>query len=306
MVEARRDRLDMAAATVLYRPDPAVLDALLAPLVETGLRIFIFSNGGLNEDIAERLARLPDLHLIRSPENIGLGAGLNAVVEAAEAEGFGHIVLFDQDSTPDADLLPKLLGRFQAIERQSAIPPAVLGPLLVAPENEAFLPPWYSRRPEALAADVAAVDFLPTSGSLVSIAAWRTIGPFRADYFIDGIDVEWCFRAWARGYSCGLAEELRMVHRWGYVEEAGRRRPQILRQSDLRTYYYLRNAVSGLRLAHLPLRWKARVGLRLAVQTGLLLVDRRFGRATRRLVARAITDGWSGHLGPAPAKIAAI
>ena len=89
------------------------------------------------------------------------------------------------------------------------------------------------------------------------------------------------------------------------LDEAGKRRPQILRQSDLRPYYYLRNAVSGLRLAHLPLRWKARVGLRRAVQAGLLLVDRRFGRATQRLITRAIGDGWSGHLGPAPAAIGA-
>jgi len=293
----------MAAATVLYRPDPAVLDALLAPLAAAGLRLFIFVNGAVSEAIELRLARLADAHLIRSPDNLGLGAGLNAVVGAAQNEGFGHIVLFDQDSTPDAGLLPKLLDAFQALRAPGAVPtavaPAVLGPLLVAPENEAFLPPWYSRRPETLAAPGIAVDFLPTSGSLLSIAAWRAIGPFRADYFIDGIDVEWCFRAWAKGFSCVLAEELRMVHRWGHVEEAGKRRPQILRQSDLRTYYYLRNAVNGLRLPHLPLRWKARVGFRLAAQSGLLLRDRRFGRATWQLLAKAIGDGWSGRLGPA-------
>lgn len=299
------NRLDLAAATVLYRPDAEVLDALLAPLVEAQLRIIIFINGPVSEAIEQRLAGRLNLRLIRSNENIGLGAGLNAVVAAAEGEGFGHIALFDQDSTPDAALLPRLLAAFDAVAKQSSIPPAVLGPVLVAPENEAFLPPWYSRRPTALATGVTAVDFLPTSGTLVSIAAWRAIGPFRADYFIDGIDVEWCFRAWAKGFSCGLAEELRMVHRWGYVAEAGKRRPQILRQSDLRTYFYLRNAVEGLRLPHLPLRWRGRVALRLALQAGLLLVDRRFGRSTRRLVSRAICDGWAGRLGPAPAAITA-
>lgn len=73
---------------------------------------------------------------------------------------------------------------------------------------------------------------------------------------------------------------------------------------DLRTYYYLRNAVSGLRLPHLPLRWKARTGLRLALQAGLLLTDRRFAAPTRRLLAKAFGDGWSGRLGPAPDSIA--
>lgn len=303
MATPRPDPLDMAAATVLYRPDPVVLDGLLAPLVAAGLRIIIFVNGSVGDDIEERLKPLPDARLIRSAANIGLGAGLNAVVEAAQAEGFGHIVLFDQDSSPDIALLPKLLERFKTLAGQP-VSPAVIGPLLVAPENEAFLPPWYSRRArDGADARAAAVDFLPTSGSLVSIAAWAEIGPFRADYFVDGIDVEWCFRAWSQGYSCILAEDLRMVHRWGHAEEPGVRRPQILRQSDLRIYFYLRNATHGLRLAHLPWRWRARVGLRLAAQAGVLLWSRRFAAATRALVWRALCDGWVGRLGPAPADL---
>lgn len=297
---AAQRRLDLAAATVLYRPDPAVLDALLAPLVEAGLRIVIFANGPLDDAIEARLARLPNLHLTRSPSNVGLGVGLNAVVEAAQSEGFGHVVLFDQDSTPDAALLPRLLDAFLATQAQPGLRPAAIAPLLVAPENEAFLPPWYSRRPKPPAEGVSAVDFLPTSGTLVSIPAWREVGPFRADYFIDGIDVEWCFRAWAKGFSCLLAENLHMVHRWGYVAEEGKRQPQILRQSDLRTFYYLRNAVEGLRLPHIPARWKLRVASRLALQCGLLLLHRKFGAPTRRLLARAVSDGWTGRLGPAP------
>lgn len=296
----------MAVATVLYRPDLQVLDALLAPLEAAGLRIFIFVNGGVTDDVDQRLQGLLNAALIRSPANIGLGAGLNAVVEAARAEHYDHIVLFDQDSTPDADLMPKLLAAFHDIATQSPVPPAVIGPLLVAPENEAFLPPWYSRRPAKLAAAGSAVDFLPTSGSLLSIPAWSAIGPFRADYFIDGIDVEWCFRAWAKGFSCMLVDDLSMVHRWGYVEDSGKKRPQILRQSDLRTYYYLRNAVNGLRLPHIPLRWKSRVAVRLVLQSALLLADRRFGRFTRRLVRGAIGDGWTGRLGPAPAAIGSV
>lgn len=303
MATPQPDAFDMAAATVLYRPDPVVLDGLLAPLVAAGLRILIFVNGGVSDDIEDRLKQLPDARLIRSPGNIGLGAGLNAVVEAARAEGYGHIALFDQDSSPDIALLPRLLERFKTLAGHP-IPPAVIGPLLVAPENEAFLPPWYSRRPmDGAGALATAVDFLPTSGSLVSIAAWTEIGPFRADYFVDGIDVEWCFRAWSRGYSCILAEDLHMVHRWGHAEEPGVRRPQILRQSDLRIYFYLRNAAHGLRLPHLPRRWRARVALRLAAQAGVLLSARRFARPTRALVWRALRDGWAGRLGPAPADV---
>lgn len=294
----------MAAATVLYRPDIAILDGLLAPLEAAGLRIFIFANGPLAAAVEERLARVPDLALIRSPENVGLGAGLNEMVAAAQAENFRYVLLFDQDSAPSPDLPAKLLERFELLLQTSPTPPAALGPSLTAPEAENFLPPWYSYRPITLGPEVTAVDFLPTSGTLLSIPAFAAIGPFRADYFIDGIDVEWCFRAWANGHACARANELVMAHRWGHAADDHSRRPQILRQPDLRSFYYLRNAIYGLRLPHLPWRWKLRTGLRLAVQSSLLLADRHFTSRARRLVRQALTDGWLGRLGPAPPRIA--
>jgi rhamnosyltransferase len=38
-----------------------------------------------------------------------------------------------------------------------------------------------------------------TSGSLILLAAHATIGPFREELFIDAVDVDWCFRARAKG-----------------------------------------------------------------------------------------------------------
>ena len=291
-------RRRLAAATVLYRPDAQVLDALLSPLEAAGVSVFVFVNGPVDAGIEQRLAR-DGIVTLRAAENIGLGAALNAVTEAAAAAGFSQILLFDQDSTPERELPEQLLAAFDRAKGTLPQPVAAIGPRLVAPPGEAYLAPWYWQRSGG-AERLIAVDFLPTSGTLVDLAAFRAIGPFRAGYFIDGIDVEWCFRAWAKGYACLLAEDVAMVHRWGHEAEEGRRVPQILRQSDLRTYYYIRNTVAGFRLRHMPMRWKAKLAPRLAAQIGLLLKARRFDRAALRLVRRAISDGWRGQLGPAP------
>lgn len=288
----------LAAATVLYRPDVRVLDALLSPLEAAGVRVFVFVNGPVDAIIEQRLGR-DGIVILRSLENIGLGAALDAVTEAAADAGFAQILLFDQDSTPERALPEQLLAAFDRAQQALPQPVAAIGPRLVAPPGEAYLAPWYWERPGGTDR-LTAVDFLPTSGTLVDLVAFRAIGPFRADYFIDGIDVEWCFRAWAKGHACLLADDVAMVHRWGHVAEEGRRVPQILRQSDLRTYYYIRNTVSGFRLTHMPMRWKAKLAPRLAAQIGLLLKARRFGNAARRLVGRAVSDGWRGRLGPAP------
>ena len=289
----------IAAATVLYRPEPGLLDALLSALEADALPILIFMNGPVGAEAEARLARLEQTTLLRSPVNIGLGAGLNAVCEAAEAQGLSHILLFDQDSTPGPGLAAALLGAWRGSEARHG-PVAAIGPLLTPPPGESFLPIRYDRRPGGDDPALTAVEFLPTSGTLVSLAAWRIVGPFRADYFVDGIDVEWCYRAWSRGQACVLAETVAMSHRWGHAETEEGRLPQILRQSPLRSYYYLRNASHNLRLRHFPAGWKARTGFRLLAQAGLLVLRGGAPLKRLRLVARAFRDGLSGRLGAAP------
>ena len=76
--------------------------------------------------------------------------------------------------------------------------------------------------------------------------------------FIGGIDVEWCYRAWAKGWACAVADDITMEHRWGEDDRGDKVGSQFLRQSPDRLYYYLRNAADGLRLSHMPVRWKRR------------------------------------------------
>lgn len=285
----------LAAGTVLYRPDAAVLDGLLRPLESDGLALFVFVNGPIDAACDARLARA-GATVLRAPSNFGLGHGLNAVVMAAAEAGFSFILLFDQDSAPPPGLAGGLLAQFARLPAGAA----ALGPRLAAPEGESFLVPWVERR--APVDDGASpVSFLPTSGTLIAIDAWERVGPFRADYFIDGIDVEWCFRAWSRGHGSYLAEDLVMMHRWGTVA-AEARRPQILRQSLTRSYYYLRNGFASLRLAHIPRLWRVKLLGRLVAQTALLLWHRRRERQARDLVLAAVAAGLSGRLGPIPAE----
>jgi len=294
--ELKTDFRPIPAATVLYRPDAAQLNALLRALDREGRRLFLFVNGPLDEIIETEIAGLAHARVIRSAENVGLGAGLNAVCEAADAEGFAHVLLFDQDSAPEPGLAGALFGRFSTLEGAGARP-AVLGPLLVTPPEGNYRPVRYFWRQRV----AGTVDFVPTSGSLISLAAWRAIGPFRADYFVGGIDVEWGFRAWRFGYACLVAQDIRMVHRWGAEETNDQRStPQILRQSDARTYLYLRNGVDCMRLPYIPRRWKGRFALTLAAQIGVLLSARGFAASTRSLIWRAFRDGWRDELGPLP------
>ena len=189
------------AAVVLYRPEPALLARQVEGL--RGTRLVAFANGPLDAASSAALGGGANLRLIESPSNVGLGTGLNAVMEAAAEEGFTHVLLLDQDSEPTGELLAALAGRMQMLERAGERL-AVLAPRLVPPVEGFYKPIRYEWRGAPRADGLAAVDFAPTSGSLIGIAAYRDIGSFRDDFFIAGIDVEWGFRAWSKGWSLSL------------------------------------------------------------------------------------------------------
>jgi rhamnosyltransferase len=284
------------AAVVLYRPDRG----LLARQAE-GLRdcpFFAFANGPVAAEAIEALAPT-QLRLLSSPENVGLGRGLNAVMEAAAEEGFSHVMLLDQDSEPPAGVLETLTERCLALERRGE-KIAVLAPRLVPPPEGFYKPIRYEWRGKPRTDGLAAVDFAPTSGSLVSVAAYLAIGPFRDDFFIAGIDVEWGFRAWDRGWASYVASDLAVPHRWGEAvsqDELGK--PQILRHTPIRNYYYARNVIAVARLRHVPLRWRIKSCAGLAAQIGLLVLKGPAGSLTP--VRAGLSDGFKDRLGAAPA-----
>lgn len=299
------DTVPTPAGIVLYRPDAEILERLFATLEFRHRRLFIFVNGSIEPPLDRHLSRLSNARIFHSKTNRGLAIGLNEIVAAAEEEGFDRIMLFDQDSTPDRQLPERLAHRFAELEAKS-IRLAVLGPRLVPPENKGYRPLRYKHRPDSLTPPNLCVDFIPTSGSLISIAAWQHIGPFRDDFFVDGIDVEWCYRGWYNEFKCILADDIKMVHRWGLPKQSNDLdKPQIARISDLRTYYYLRNTVYSQKLPHIPLHSKVLQVIRLTGQSMFFIASRRFKPAAMHLIWRAVSAGLSGNLGRAPDDLAA-
>ncbi len=291
------------AAVVIFRPDHSQLSALLSG-IGGGRRVFAFLNGPPDEQTKQILAQVDNIRLLHSPRNVGLGAGLNAVMSAARDEGFATLVLFDQDSAPTLGLIDQLAERWRYLSVEG-YKLAALGPRLGVPADQGYKAIRYSWREKFLAPKIAAVDFLPTSGSLVSIPAWVAVGPFRADYVIGSIDVEWGFRAWSQGYQSICLLDVEMAHRWGtpVVEPGQNWQPQIVRQADLRTFYYIRNSAHLLRQSHVPPRRRIGTAIRLIGQISVLLMWRRLNWRAFNVVSRALWAGAKGQLGVVPETI---
>ncbi|WP_331254750.1 glycosyltransferase family 2 protein [Methylobacterium currus] len=290
------DSRPVAIGITVFRPDAAQVAALRARVAAETRRTIVFDNGGLPAEEAAHLTARGAL-VLSAGRNIGIGGALDAIAQAAIAAGAAQVLLLDQDAAFSPDQVSALEAALARL-RGSSPPPAVVGPRPdAAPGRKA---PDYPRRPKIPAAgSLVPVEFLATSGSLVDLAAYARIGPFRSDFFIDGVDLEWCFRAWARGYGCWMETGTALPHRVG----AGVIRSNLLgiempRQPLFRMAAYLRNSVYAWRLPHVPRRWRLRQAAYLPLQALLFWADAGYRPGVLAQLAGAVLDGLRGRLGP--------
>lgn len=277
---------------VTYHPD-ADLPGRIARIAGQVSRVYVVDNA--SGDAARRMlagiARAdPRAEPILLDTNEGVGAALNRACERAIADGFGWIVTLDQDSLVE----PSLVADLASIRAEHPRPDAVL---LVAAgyvlgDARLDAPPGGRRWIETPTAI--------TSGSLVSLEAYRRVGPFREDYFIDSVDDEFCLRLRRDGGIVLRAVAPLMRHSLG----KGRRHRILGREVTVshhpafRRYYMMRNQVLTLRAYGLrEPRWAVLQLLRMARNVAALLLLEEDRRTKLRAACAGLWDGLRGRAG---------
>ena len=140
-------------------------------------------------------------------------------------------------------------------------------------------------------------DTLITSGCLIALAALNDTGPMDESLFIDNVDLEWGFRARARGWALIGAPRAELSHRIGdehvaaplWARALGKERA--IRHGPQRLYYITRNRIRLYWLPHVPLAWKAQDLLRLPAKIVLSLWLAQDRAAAAKALARGVVDG---------------
>jgi rhamnosyltransferase len=199
----------IGAVVISYHPDAGVAARLRAIAAQVG-RLIVVDNGSA---ATERAALASEcVELIENAENLGVARALNLGVVAAAARGFDWCLLLDQDSVPDADMVAGLLAVLARVPDLDRL--ALLGC--------AYRLPGAPVVPAAASVDDVEyidVETVITSGTLLSLAAYRAVGPFRDELFIDYVDVDYCRRARAAGFRVLETRRPLMTHSIGSPSE---------------------------------------------------------------------------------------
>jgi rhamnosyltransferase len=224
------------AVVVTLRPESDVINHV-ETLFGQVLRTVVIDNGSGPgaAAILDAIAALPSVEVIRNPVNVGIARALNQGAQAAMDVWADWLLTMDQDAAPTDEIVSVACRTFERYPSPDRI--AVIGSTSFA-DHLAL-----SKGAASRGRSWIEVSNVITAGSFVSLAAVRSIGGFREDFFVDYVDTEFCLRARARGYRVLASRAPAMTHRIGQPTERwiGRRAVHPTNHSTVRRYYITRN-----------------------------------------------------------------
>lgn len=260
------------AVIVTYYPDQRTLTHLINLLCSQTNMVLVVDNTPKADDsvfifLNDKLITNSNLFFVRLGENLGIATALNIGINVALKERYSHILLSDQDSIPSEEMIFGLLKAETEISA-TGVKVGAVGPVYFDTITGLRFPfqvqepkhLFYSRKQASDETPNISTLSLITSGTLINTGALQRIGGMREDFFIDHVDVEWCHRAIAKGYTIIGTSYAKMHHHMG---------DQCLRfwyfgwhttngYGSIRLYYRFRNFTYLLRLSYIPTLWKIR------------------------------------------------
>jgi len=279
---------NIASVIVLYHPSEEVATLIASSALNVGSVIVVVN--AAEEKLLEKIALVEKVTILRNSSNVGLAIALNMGISYAfEKVDADFVALFDQDSLPTAGLIEALVYEF---ESSGLLNLACIGPRLIDVKGDGIIS--RKKNPQI---DISKVCSIPTSGSVISKTAFYDIGPMLDRLFIDGIDHEWCFRAYSKGYVVKVSDHQDMIHDMGDIgiNYCGQYKP--IHRSPIRHYYIIRNTLYLVRLTYVPIRWKLVELLKTVRRIMAYLVFSSDRLASARLICLGIFDGLCGRLG---------
>jgi rhamnosyltransferase len=227
----------VGAVVVLYQPESDVLENLRILAAQVDALVIV--DNGSSEVFRAELAPILNarVELIQHPENLGIATGFNTGVRRLIELGCEFVFTFDQDSgIPQGFALGMVNSMLEAEQR--------FGPVGV------FLPGWRDAKLGVASSALVDHDLLEvhsgiSSGSLYRTSIFSQVGFFADEYFIDGVDVEFCLRCRQNQFKVVQDKTWAVSHNLGQRLEVNLMgiRFSIHVHSALRKYYIARNRI---------------------------------------------------------------
>lgn len=273
------------AIIVTYNPEQELMDSQFSSLANQVDGVIYIDNAS---SIAPLFPEDEKVIVLRNRINEGLAKAQNQGIECAKNKGAEHILLLDQDSELGTGMVSSLLCQLESLQSVGKN----VG--VICPVKESAFDGSVGLEITSLSYKIQAkqvestteVAYSIASGMLIPMSVIRKVGGMNENLFIDGLDLEWCFRATHNGYKIYVTPGARLYHRLG-----NGKKDRILSHSKMREYYITRNDIYLSKQKHIPLGYRMRKKLTPYARLLISLVRGNFKYVRSEL--RGIKDGLS-------------
>jgi len=247
MTLERPQKNNICSIIVTYNPDTNFPKRIERVTKQVAHIVVVDNNSnGIIKSLLKNLADKKKIDIILNGNNFGIGKALNQGISYARGHNFKWILLLDQDSIITEFMTDTLINIYNRLSHNEKV--AIVGSNYIKPNSHRI----YFKHKGKDKYDYREIKTVITSGSLMSVSLFNNIGPFREEFFIDGIDHEYCLRARSKGYRIVMALAPLMKHPLGNISmHRVLFMPWIKKTSTnhtpLRRYYMYRNYIILIR-----------------------------------------------------------
>ena len=169
------------------------------------------------------------IHYVFNGENLGIAKALNIGADLALKEKYDWLLTMDQDTSFKNDDVKKI---FEYIKNNDM-------------KNIGIVSPWHDTKLH-IQKPKEEIDYpidVMTSGNFLNLKILKKIGGFKDEYFIDGVDIEYCLRLKKYNYKVMRLNKFSIKHNLGNISYKHFLKKELLclNHNYLRVYYRVGN-----------------------------------------------------------------
>ena len=173
-------------------------------------------------------------------DNIGIAAAQNIGIRKAIDLGAEYIVLSDQDTVYPSDYVSSMVPVFEEFPKACVVVPKFVDAMKKGSDGFIAVKPIFFRQFFPKSGKYVIFQAI-ASGKILKASVLNEIGLMNEPLFIDWVDLDWCWRARAKGFQIIGNADVIIQHQLGDMsKDLGFREVNL--RSPIRHYYITRNA----------------------------------------------------------------
>jgi rhamnosyltransferase len=198
---------NICAVIVTYQPDLDFVNRLKNILRQFAHAVIVDNASRDGSLSLLKSLSADDVNIIFNEKNFGIAKALNQGIFWAKENNYEFVITFDQDSEILESRTNILFDTWNSLDNDKV---AVLGVNHIDANSHEI----YFKRKSKNKVFVVRKTVI-ASGSLININTFYKVGSFREEFFIDGVDHEFCLKARSKGFEVLMIIEPFLIHAMG-------------------------------------------------------------------------------------------